>query len=198
MSEIEVYLSLGFRHITDWNAYDHILFVLALCAIYLWKDWKRVLLLVTAFTIGHSITLALAVFELVPFSPDLIELLIPITIMVTATYNLGVKIPDNFYARQSPAYIYLRYLLALVFGLIHGLGFSNYLRSLLTPNESIVTKLLAFNIGLELGQLVIVLLALVASGLFVSILRTKPREWNLVLSGVVFGMALAIMLGKLA
>jgi HupE / UreJ protein len=191
MSDFEIYLPLGFQHITDIQGYDHILFVIALCAIYRLKDWKKVALLVTAFTIGHSITLALATLNLITYSTKLIELLIPITIVLTCLINFFHKLPVYSYDIEKPSYF--RYPVAMAFGLIHGMGFSNYLRSLLGSEQSIWQPLLAFNIGLELGQLVIVVIVLIISSLLLDILRIKKHDWNLILSGVVLGIALTLI-----
>ncbi len=193
MSEFQAYLQLGFEHITDPQGYDHILFIVALCAIYTLRDWRKVLILVTAFTIGHSLTLALATFDVVSFRRDVIELLIPLTILVTAIINMFQRIPDTTLltqARSSP----FRYPLALVFGLIHGLGFSGYLRTLLGVESSIVQPLLGFNVGLELGQLLIVLALLLLTSLLVDLARVPRKSWNFVISGVVAGMALSIII----
>ena len=133
MSIFELYFKLGLQHIADLKGYDHILFILILCAVYSLKEWKRVLVLVTAFTIGHSLTLALATLDLIRVDGDLIEFLIPLTIFLTALANL--------FARKhqvSPLLHYLKYTAALFFGLIHGLGFSNYLRSLLGTERGLV------------------------------------------------------------
>ncbi|MFT7055199.1 MAG: hypothetical protein ACJAR3_000826, partial [Roseivirga sp.] len=126
MDQFKLYFQLGYEHIIDLNGIDHILFVVALCSIYLAQDWKKVLILVTAFTLGHSITLALSTFELINFDTDLIEFLIPVTIFITALSNLFRK-----EGSVSPKALNLNYFFALFFGLIHGLGFSNYLKSLL-------------------------------------------------------------------
>jgi ABC-type antimicrobial peptide transport system permease subunit len=156
MGDFGFYLREGFYHITDWKGYDHILFVMALCLPYFLKDWKQVLILITAFTIGHSVTLALSVFNKILIPSTWIEFLIPITIIITALENL-------FRNNTQPKHVGFRYVAALLFGLIHGLGFSNYLRSMMGKSENIITQLLAFNIGLELGQLLIVLAVLVVS-----------------------------------
>lgn len=190
MSEFQAYLTLGFDHITDPNGYDHILFVIALCAIYGFGEWKKVLVLITAFTIGHSITLALATLQVFTYRSDIIELLIPITILVTALTNFAQ--PEKGESK-SPQ---LRYLLALSFGLIHGMGFSNYLRSLLGAQESIVMPLFSFNLGLELGQLIIVTIALVIASVFVELIRVKKTTWNHLISGIVAGMALSLILNN--
>lgn len=188
MSEFQAYLTLGFDHITDPNGYDHILFVVALCAIYSFRDWKKVLVLVTAFTLGHSVTLALSTLKIITYRSDVIELLIPITILITALSNFS---ENNKVDSKSPK---LRYLLAASFGLIHGMGFSNYLRSLLGEQESIVMPLFAFNLGLELGQLVIVAIALAIASIFTEIIKVKRLTWNHLISGIVAGMALSLIL----
>jgi hypothetical protein len=195
MSEFGVYLELGFKHITDLYGFDHILFIVALCTIYLIKDWKQILVLVTAFTIGHSITLALASLDIVNVDSDLVEFLIPITIMLTAFYNLSIKFKTSNYKKVKNK-IWPRYFVAIGFGLIHGLGFSNYLRSLLGKSNSIFSQLLAFNIGLEIGQLLIVIALLIISFLVVNIGGLNRNRWNWVISAIVLGMAFMIAIEK--
>ncbi len=190
MSEFRVYLTLGFEHITALNGYDHILFVVALCAIYSLNEWKKVLILITAFTIGHSVTLALATLNIISFQKNIVELLIPITILITA---LGNYFQDKKGQVQSPK---LRYGLAIGFGLIHGMGFSSYLKSLLGGSENITMPLFAFNVGLEIGQLIIVAVALFVSFLFVEIFKIKRFTWNHLISGMVAGMALSLILSS--
>ncbi len=197
MNDFLIYLRLGFDHITDPRGYDHILFVVALCAVYTVRQWRQVLILVTAFTLGHSITLALATLRLITYETDLIELLIPITILITAITNFFYIEPKKRLpaATKQPNRSW-RYGLALVFGLIHGLGFSNYLRSLLGREAGIVEPLLAFNIGLELGQLLIVALLLVLTYGVLDILRGSRLRWTLVISGLVAGMAISLILNS--
>jgi len=189
MSSFEAYLRLGFAHITDLAGYDHILFIIALCAVYGLRDWRRVLLLVTAFTVGHSITLALATMRLFAYRTEVIEWLIPVTILLTALSNLvaGGK------SEAPNRYPYARYGLALLFGLIHGLGFSNFLRSMLGREASIGQPLLAFNVGLEIGQLLIVGLILVVAEAATRLFGVARRDWNLVVSGAVAGVALTLI-----
>jgi len=182
----EIYLKLGFEHILDLAAYDHILFVVALCAVYSWKDWKQILVLVTAFTIGHSITLALSALGLVVFSPELIEFLIPVTIFLTAISNI-------FLDHDNANMIKLNYVLALFFGCIHGLGFSNYLKALLGSEESIVPPLLSFNLGVELGQIVIVSIIFLLNYLFTGVLGLKQSYWRVGLSIMAAAVALMLM-----
>jgi len=199
MNDFFIYLRLGFDHITDPAGYDHILFVIALCAVYTLQQWRQVLILVTAFTIGHSITLALATLQLISFSASLIELLIPITILITAITNFFYNEPRVRtlpVADTHPPGRVWRYALALVFGLIHGMGFSSYLRSLLGREADIVKPLLAFNIGLELGQLLIVGLALCLAFVVLEVLRGNRLRWVLAVSGIVAGMAISLILGN--
>ena len=165
----KLFLEEGFNHILDPQAYDHIMFVIAICVIYKWTDWKKVIILVTAFTVGHSLTLALASLDVVKVNSQLIETLIPITIIISAAFNL-IK---GFREGQDTGTI--QYTLAAGFGLIHGLGFSNYLKSILAGEDSIIGPLLAFNIGVELGQLVIVLLTMLL-GFLIGLIKVK-HEW---------------------
>lgn len=163
MSEFSLYIRLGFEHISDLAGYDHILFVIALAAVYPLREWKHLLVLITAFTIGHSVTLALATLGVVDVNPDLIEILIPVTIFITAAINIAerfAKDPENALQRDWR----MKYALAIGFGLIHGLGFSNFLRAVLGAEESLVLPLFSFNVGLELGQLVILVITFVVSG----------------------------------
>ncbi|MBA4853898.1 HupE/UreJ family protein [Emticicia sp. BO119] len=194
MTEFFIFLKLGYQHITDINGYDHILFVVALCAIYRITDWKKILVLVTAFTIGHSITLALAALNIIDYSTDLIEFLIPVTIIFTCITNLFHKSSDSILDKES--FSPVRYILALGFGLIHGMGFSNYLRSLLGRDENIIPQLLAFNIGLEFGQVLIVSIAMMLSFLVLSGFQVRKHTWNLILSSFVAGVAFKLMTEK--
>jgi hypothetical protein len=168
------------------------LFVLALCAVYLIRDWKKILILVTAFTIGHSITLALATLKIVTVNAQLIEFLIPLTIFITSVSNLFKKeVLSNEKGFQ------VNYLFAVFFGLIHGLGFSNYLRAILGKDQSILSQLLAFNLGLEFGQIIVVAIFLSFSFLLVDFLKVNRRDWKLVLSSAIAGIALILMKDRL-
>jgi len=189
MNDFSLYFGLGKDHILDYvNGYDHILFVVALGAIYLVRDWKRILILVTAFTIGHSITLALATLRIISVKTNLIEFLIPLTIFVTAFSNLFRN--EESIPRQP---IQTNYALALFFGLVHGMGFSNYLRAILGKSEHIASPLLAFNIGLEFGQIIVVLLFLATSFILVDLIGVSRRDWKMVLSSAIAGIALILM-----
>jgi hypothetical protein len=195
MSEFRAYLQLGFYHITDLKGYDHILFIMALCAVYQLREWKNILILITAFTIGHSITLALATFKILVISSDFVEFLIPVTILLTAFGNL-LFLPKNTSTEQIESTSrYIRYLFAVFFGLIHGLGFSNFLRVMLMKTQSIFMPLLAFNIGLELGQILIVLAFLLISTVLIWILLRKITftDWKNFISGSVAGIAFMLL-----
>lgn len=188
MSEFGLYLQLGLNHIADLDAYDHIVFLMALGARYRAIEWKKILILITAFTIGHSLTLALATFKLVAINSNLIEFLIPVTILMTCFYNVFSK-PSE----RSRHKIQLNYVLALIFGLIHGMGFSNYLQTILGKEESILIPLLSFNIGIEIGQLIIMSLFLVMLFIFEQLLRVRHRDWNIFISGMAAGISLILM-----
>lgn len=195
MSTFYTFLQLGFSHITDIYGFDHILFILALCSVYLLSDWKEVLILVTAFTIGHSVTLALATLNIVRVDTQWVEFFIPVTIALTSIYNLTYNFKRKIFERSSKP-LWPRYTMAVVFGLVHGLGFSNYLRSLLGKSNSIFQELLAFNIGLELGQILIVIIFLLLGYLVVKFAGLGRNKWNWIVSGIILGMAVMMALGK--
>ncbi len=182
------YFKLGFDHILDLNGYDHILFIIALCAVYAISQWKQILILVTAFTIGHCLTLVLSGLKIITISSELVEFLIPLTILITAIFNIVKGAPSEQKVRWN-------YILALFFGLIHGLGFSNYFKALIGKEENIVNILLPFNLGVELGQLVIVAFTLIAGYIFINVLKTQQRDWNLIVSGAAAGIAITLMIG---
>lgn len=199
-SSFAAFLQLGFEHISDLEGYDHILFIVALCAVYKPSEWKKVAILVTAFTIGHSLTLALAALNILKFPGSWIEFLIPLTILATAIFNVfrnenspGGK--HGLFNRQ----LNLNYLFALLFGLIHGMGFSNFFRASMLPGEenAFLSQLLAFNIGVELGQLLIVAFILLGAFFGMQILNIRKREWNLFISGAAAGLAFVMALERI-
>lgn len=194
MDEFLVYLRIGFHHIADLAGYDHILFIAALAIPYAPRDWKRLAWLVTAFTVGHSVTLVLATLRLVSVRPSLVETLIPITIIVTATLALiEQRRADDGTPPASPL---VRYPFALGFGLIHGLGFSTYLRALLGAEESIALPLFAFNLGLELGQLLILSIVLAVGALLVRAVIAR-RRWVQLLATATGGLATVLLVQRL-
>lgn len=167
---LSLYLELGFEHLLDLDGYDHILYLVTLCAIYSIKDWKKVLYLATAFTIGHSITLALNAYDFVSIPSSWIETLIPVTIILTAVYNLIV-------ANRQKSNAGVGYFLAIGFGLIHGMGISNFLKTMMSPDESLMAALLGFNIGVELAQIVVVVISLIVSYLLIDKLKLHQKYW---------------------
>lgn len=186
LSEFLTYFRLGVGHIADLKGYDHILFIVALTAGYAPRDWRRLLWLVTAFTLGHSATLALATLDLVRVRASLIEFLIPVTIVVTAGYSLlSRRRAEESGQPYRPERHALLYALAGAFGLIHGLGFSNFLRAVLGGEESIVLPLFSFNVGLEIGQLAIVTVVLLAGAAVCEIAGLSRRRWASALSLVI-------------
>lgn len=189
MSEFELFFGLGLDHILDIDGYDHILFVVALCAIYEAREWKKILILVTAFTIGHSITLGMATLKLVTLDAELIEFLIPVTIFITALVNIFNR--DH---ELTPNQVKQNYGLALGFGLIHGMGFSNYLRSLLGKDETIVNQLFAFNVGLEVGQIIIVVAFLILGVTLRTFFFLDRRDWVTIVSSAVMGVSITLMI----
>ena len=191
ISTFTVYLRLGFEHLLDLQGYDHILFLAVLCAAYSLKRWRELLVLVTAFTIGHSVSLAVATLRLVRVDTGLVEFLIPVTIVATAVTNLvGLKRedPDEHRVAARPT----RYALALVFGVVHGLGFSNFLRLALGEERSLLVPLLSFNIGLELAQIVVAAGVLLVALVAVRLLSLPQRIRTLLLSVLAGGMAVAM------
>ena len=190
MHEFWMYTQIGFNHIANLSGMDHILFVAALCIRYQLSDWKKWLILVTAFTIGHSVTLVLSVFNYLDFSTNWIEFLIPVTILITSISNMFVK-KFSFNTKFPVIYFF-----ALFFGLVHGLGFSFYLKSLLGLQQNIAPALLAFNLGLEMGQILIVMAILVISFIFVTLLKAPRRDFILIVSGGILALSLQMAIER--
>jgi predicted membrane protein len=188
MDTFWIYIQLGFQHISDITAYDHIVFITALVAGYKLKEFRRIVWLVTAFTLGHSGSLALATLGIIPVNATLIEFLIPVTILFTALVNIS-RHADKATAGRA----WTSYVMATAFGLIHGVGFSNYLQSLLSAEQSLVVPLLGFNLGLEAGQLIIVAILLTLFFVLKKVAQVKHRSWNLFMSGLSAGIALILI-----
>jgi hypothetical protein len=194
-----LYLNLGLEHITDPLGYDHILFILAMSANYRIREWKKLLVLVTAFTVGHSISLALAMLKIVPVNAAFIELLIPLSIFITCLLNLNKPLSNQIsYDNIAKGKNLMNYFIILGFGLIHGLGFSNFLKETLVENESLFTPLFAFNIGLEIGQIIILGIFLIFNFLFLEFLRKQPRDWSIFVSGAIASLSFLMLLEKIA
>jgi hypothetical protein len=193
MTEFILYARLGLNHIADLNAFDHLVFLLALSASFKPKQWKNLFFLITAFTIGHSATLVFATFKWIYIPSQIIEFLIPITILATSIFNVvTVEKADSTESVKKESFR-LNYFLALFFGLIHGMGFSGYLQHLLGKETSIVLPLFSFNVGIEIGQIIIV-------GLFFSVLlfaeslmKVRHRDWTLYISGIASGISIILL-----
>lgn len=186
------YLKLGFDHILDINGYDHILFVAVLCALYAVDEWKKILLLVTAFTLGHSLTLALSSLDIVHIKADFVEMVIPITIILTGMFNIFKVLQKS----NAASFSLTNYGLALGFGLIHGLGFSYYFKAILGKEESILMPLFAFNLGVELGQILIVSAIMMISYLWVDLLKFRKSIFTIVISSIAITVSFFLLLDR--
>ena len=191
MTNFSIYFQLGFNHIANFGALDHILFMAALTLRYQFSDWKRLLILVTAFTIGHTITLALSVVDIIDFSAKWAEFLISVTIAITAFSNYFVK--KFNYTNKFP----FIYWAALFFGLIHGLGFSNNLKMLIGKGSGLFVKFLAANIGIETAQIIFVLAMLIVGFICTQLIKINRREYLLFVSGIILGIATYIAVLRL-
>ncbi|HWD88245.1 MAG TPA: HupE/UreJ family protein [Mucilaginibacter sp.] len=190
MSDFGFYFKMGWEHIISKDALDHQLFILALACVYTISDIKKVLILVTAFTIGHSLTLALSVYDIIRFSSRWVEFLIPCTIFLTALNNIWRVDSKGGSAR-------INYYLALCFGLIHGMGFANAIRIMLAKDQTIGWGLFGFNVGLEAGQVFCVAIILIVSILFFKGFKVKRRDWVFFLSAGVFALSIKMAIERL-
>ncbi|TDE31827.1 HupE/UreJ family protein [Flavobacterium ranwuense] len=189
MSEFWIYFQIGLKHVLDIHAYDHVLFLIALAIPFSFKDWKRIVLLVTLFTIGHTMALLLSVFGIIAIKVNVVELLIPITILITALFNL-------FTAGKSSKQesINLVFFITLFFGIIHGLGFSNYFKSILGGDATAqVLPLLEFALGIEAAQIVVVFVVLILSYIVQTVFRFSKRDWTLVMSAFIIGVVIPMI-----
>jgi len=187
MSQFWLYFQLGLEHVLDWNAYDHILFLTVLVAAYSFPNWKRVLWLVTIFTLGHTIALFLSVYGVVTVSSRWVELLIAVTILVTALYNMFTA-----KKKESQKNIGLLYFSTAFFGIIHGLGFAYYFKRIIS-GENKFLPLLEFALGIEAAQIIVVLLVMIIAFIAQNFFRVSKRDWVLVLSAIVIGIILPIL-----
>lgn len=190
MNDFTLYFPLGIEHILSFSALDHILFILALCIRYQWQNWRQLIILITAFTIGHSLTLALSTLNIISLPSNWTEFLIAFTILITALNNLSAK--SLHLNTKYP----LIYFYALFFGLIHGLGFSSLLKNMLGKNENIIGELLSFNLGIEAAQLIVVTVILTLSYIFVSLLKLNRREYIVFVSGAIAALAVEMMITR--
>lgn len=197
MDQFWLWFNTGTEHILDWNGYDHILYVTVLCVLFTLADWKRLLVLVTAFTVGHSLTLALSAFNILRINQGIVETLIPLTILITCCVNIYSRHYYRASIRQVTVSYKLNYALALLFGFIHGMGFSYLLKSMLGKEESIIWPLLSFNLGIELGQLIIVSCILILSSFLIRFTRIKKADVIFFVSSAVFGVAFLLFIQRL-
>jgi hypothetical protein len=190
MSEFWIYFNIGLNHVLDIKAYDHVLFLIALMVPYSFKDWKRVLLLVTLFTIGHTLSLMMAVYEVIYIKASLVEFLIPITILITALFHLFTAGKSS--KKESISFVAI---VTLFFGIIHGLGFSNYFKSIL-PGAATdkILPLLEFALGIEAAQIIVVLVVLILSYMVQTFFRFSKRDWTLVASAFVIGVVIPMII----
>lgn len=189
MQDFLFYLKLGWEHIISLDALDHQLFVLVLVAVYTYNDWRKILVLVTAFTIGHSITLALSILDVIRIPGNWVEFLIPLTILLTAIDNILMRNKQNNLMKMN-------YYLALFFGLIHGMGFAKTARLMMAKEQNIVTPLLGFNIGLELGQVIVVVVILMIEFFLIKFFKLKKIHWILFASGITLLISLKLCIER--
>jgi HupE / UreJ protein len=192
MSEFWIYFQIGLRHVLDINAYDHVLFLIAMTVPYAFKDWKKVLILVSIFTIGHTIALVLSVFGLIIIKVNLVEFMIPITIFFTALFNLFTSGKSS--KNES---ISLIGFVTLFFGIIHGLGFSNYFKTILSGSpQSKLLPLGEFALGIEAAQLIVVFVVLILSYIVQTVFRFSKRDFTLVMSAFVIGVVIPLIINS--
>jgi hypothetical protein len=189
MQEFWIFFKIGLNHVLDIHGYDHVLFLIALTVPYAFKDWSRILILVTIFTVGHTLALLLSVFNIIVVKANIVEFIIPITILVTAFYNL-------FTAGKSAKKDSITFIgfVTLFFGIIHGLGFSNYFKTILS-GEAIdkLPNLLEFALGIEAAQIIVVLVVLLLSFVFQTLFRFNKRDFTLVMSAFVIGVVIPLI-----
>ena len=190
MSQFWIYFQIGLKHVLDIHAYDHVLFLIALTVPYTFKDWKRILLLVSVFTIGHTLALILSVFGIIAVKVNIVEFLIPITILITALYHL-------FTAGKATKNdgLNLVFFVTLFFGIIHGLGFSNYFKTILGGTAT--SKLLPlgeFALGIEVAQIIVVFVVLIISYIVQTVFRFSKRDWALVMSAFIIGVVIPMII----
>ncbi len=186
MTDFWLYFKLGLEHVLDWKAYDHILFLIVLCAAYTFGAWKRLFLLVTLFTVGHTLSLLMAYYNVVNVSGTVIEFLIPITILVTAMFNLFTAGKEKRAEKLG-----LFYIVTVFFGLIHGFGFASFFTQLDTGGG--ILRLLEFALGIEAAQIIVVICVLILAFIFQTVFRFNKRDWVLVISSLVIGMVIPMI-----
>ena len=191
METLQFFLKEGLNHVLDWNAYDHILFLVALTVVYSFNDWKNVFYLISLFTIGHTLTLILSAYKVISVDAGLIEFLIPLTILITASVNIFTVGKSSKKNKTS-----INLFFALFFGLIHGFGFSRYFKMLIGKSDDKLLPLLEFALGIEVAQIIIVIIILLLGFVFQNIIRFSRRDWVLVSSSIVIGFVIPMLLNN--
>lgn len=187
MDNFILYFKIGLNHVLDFNAYDHILFLIALAVVFDNQQWKKLLWLITFFTVGHTITLGLAAYKIINVKLELVEFLIPVTIFITALANV-LRVNKASLGKEK-----LNLFFALFFGLVHGLGFSNFFRAMIGKEEDKFLPLLEFALGIEVSQVIIVFGVLFVGTLLKTVANVSKRDWVLVCSSIVIGVVLPMI-----
>ena len=190
MDDFILYFKMGLTHVLDFSAYDHILFLIVLAVVFGLNQWKKVLWLITLFTIGHSVTLALSAYGVLNVRIDIVEFLIPVTIFITGLFNV-LRAGKSSSGKEN-----INLIFALFFGLIHGLGFSNYFRMMIGKEEDKLFPLLEFALGIEASQIIIVLGILLIGSILQNVFRVSKRDWVLVTSSIVIGFVIPMMIER--
>ena len=189
MEDFTLYTNLGLKHVLDFQAYDHVLFLIVLTVFYSFKDWKKIIWLITAFTVGHTLSLALSAYNFLYVKMKIVEFLIPLTIFITAIYNV-VSI------KKSHKSIKVTVFFAFIFGLIHGLGFSSYFKILVDASDDKLLPLLEFAFGIEIAQFIIVSFIIFLSFIVLNIFKRSKRDWILIISSVVIGVVIPMLIER--
>ncbi|MDQ7917961.1 HupE/UreJ family protein [Mesonia sp. MT50] len=190
MNEFWIYFKLGLTHVLDYNAYDHVLFLTVLVAAYTFQQWKNVVGLVTIFTLGHTVSLVLAAYDVVHANSEMVEFFIPITILITALYNLFTA------GKKNTSRLTILYITTLFFGVIHGLGFSSFFLSTTGSKGVEILRLLEFALGIEAAQLIVVLVVLILAFIVQTIFKFSKRDWILVVSSIVVGLVIPMLMAN--
>lgn len=190
MDAFFIYLNMGINHVLDIKGYDHVLFLLALISPYAFKDWKRILFLVSIFTVGHTLALVLSVYNIVSVKASLVEFLIPVTILITALFALFTA--GKTTKKESVTFVAG---VTLFFGLIHGLGFSNYFKTIMigTPSEKVL-PLMEFALGIEIAQLIVVMIGLILAYVAQAVFKFSKREWGLIIASFIIGAVVPMLI----
>ena len=188
LSDFWFNLKLGLFHVLDWNAYDHVLFLIVLVATCRFDKFKKVFWLVSVFTVGHTLSLCLAAYNVIEVNSAIIEFLIPVSILFTGVYNIIFYRPNS-----KSSSLKLLYGFTLFFGLVHGFGFSSYFKLISQATDNKLLMLLEFALGVELSQLIVVMVVLAIAFIFQSIFNVSKRDWVLVASSIVIGLCIPIL-----